>query len=37
MYEKDELLFGHIFETQIHIQTQIQKNIILAFADNDFL
>ena len=35
--EKDELLFRHIFETQIHIQTQIRKTFILALATNDFL
>ena len=32
-----ELLFRHIFETQIHIQTQIRKTFILALANNDFL
>ena len=35
-YKKDELLFRHIFDTQIHIQTQIQKTFILALATNDF-
>ena len=33
----DELLFRHIFETQIHIQTWIRKTFILALATNDFL
>ena len=33
----DELLFRHIFETQIHIQTRIRKTFILALATNDFL
>ena len=32
-----ELLFTHIIETQIHIQTQIRKTFILALATNDFL
>ena len=32
-----ELLFRHIFETKIHIQTQIRKIFILAIATNDFL
>ena len=32
-----ELLFRHIFETQIRIQTQIRKTFILALASNDFL
>ena len=32
-----ELLFRYIFETQIHIQTQIPKIFILALATNDFL
>ena len=32
-----ELLFRHIFETQIHIQTQIRKSFILALATNDLL
>ena len=32
-----ELLLRNIFETQIHIQTQIRKNLILALATNDFL
>ena len=32
-----ELLFRHIFETQIHIQTQIRKTFTLALATNDFL
>ena len=32
-----ELLFRHIFETQIHVQTQIQKTFILALATNDLL
>ena len=32
-----ELLFRHIFETQIHIQTQIWKTFILALATHDFL
>ena len=32
-----ELLFRHIFETQIHIQTQIRKTFILALATNDFV
>ena len=27
----------HIFETRIHIQTQIRKNFILALVTNDFL
>ena len=31
-----ELLFRHIPETQINIQTQIQKNFILALGTNDF-
>ena len=31
-----ELLFRHIFETQIHIQTQIRKTFTLALATNDF-
>ena len=33
----NELLFRHIFETQIHIQTRIRKTFILALATNDFL
>ena len=33
----DELLFRHIFETQIQIQTRIRKTFILALATNDFL
>ena len=37
MNKYDELLFRHIFETQIHIQTQIRKTFILALATNDFL
>ena len=32
-----ELLSRHTLETQIHIQTQIQKNFILSLATNDFL
>ena len=32
-----ELSFIHIFETQIHVQTQIRKSFILALATNDFL
>ena len=32
-----ELLFRHIFETQIHIKTQIRKTFILALATNEFL
>ena len=32
-----EFLFTHIFETQIHIQTQIRKTFILALATIDFL
>ena len=32
-----EILFTHIFETQIHIQTQIRKTFILALPTNDFL
>ena len=32
-----ELLFRHIFETKIHIETQSRKAFILAFATNDFL
>ena len=32
-----ELLFRHIFETQIHIQTQIRKNFILSLVTKDFL
>ena len=32
-----ELLFRHIFETQIHIQTHIRKTFILFLATNDFL
>ena len=32
-----ELLFRHIFETQIRIQTQIRKTFILALVSNDFL
>ena len=35
--KKHELLFRHIFETQIHIQTQIRKTFILVLANNDFL
>ena len=35
--EKDELLFRYIFETQIHIETQIRKTFVLALATNDFL
>ena len=31
-----ELLFRHIFETQIHIQKKIRKNLILALGTNDF-
>ena len=31
-----QLLFRHTFETQIHIQTQIRKTI-LVLATNDFL
>ena len=31
-----ELLFRHIFETQIHIQTQIRNTFILPLATNDF-
>ena len=34
---RNELLFRHIFETQIHIQTQIRKTFILALTTNDFL
>ena len=34
---KNELLFRHIFETSIHIQTHIRKSFILALARNDFL
>ena len=37
MENKNELLSRHIFETQIHIQTKIRKNFILALATNDFL
>ena len=37
MIFENELLFRHIFETQIHIQTQIEKNFILALATTDFL
>ena len=33
----DELLFRHIFEIQIHIQTQIPKTFILSLTANDFL
>ena len=33
----NQLLFRHIFETQIHIQTQILKTFMLALATNDFL
>ena len=33
----NELLFRHIFETQIDIQTQIRKNFILSLATNNFL
>ena len=36
MQNFDELLFRHVFETQIHIQTQIWKTFILALATNDF-
>ena len=32
-----ELLSRHTLETQIHIQTQIQKNFILSLATKDFL
>ena len=32
-----ELLFRHILETHIHIQTQIRKNFILSLATNDVL
>ena len=32
-----ELLFRHIFETQIHIQTKIWESFILFLATNDFL
>ena len=32
-----ELLFRHIFETQIHIQTKIWESFILLLATNDFL
>ena len=34
---KNELLFRHIFETQIHIQTQISKTLKLAITTNGFL
>ena len=34
---KNELLFRHIFETQIHIQTQIPKTLKLALTTNGFL
>ena len=34
---KNELLFRHIFETQIHIQTQIPKTLKLAITTNGFL
>ena len=37
MAKLHELLFRHIFETQIHIQTQIRKTFILALATNHFL
>ena len=37
MAKLHELLFRHIFETQIHIQTWIRKTFILALATNDFL
>ena len=37
IHVNNELLFRHIFETQIHIQTQIRKTFILALATNDFL
>ena len=33
----NELLFRHIFETQIHIQTQNRKTFIWALAIYDFL
>ena len=33
----NKLLFRHIFETQIHIQTQILKTFMLSLATNDFL
>ena len=29
--------YSDTFETQIHIQTQIRKNLILTLATNDFL
>ena len=32
-----ELLFRHVFEIQIHNQTQIRKTFILALATNGFL
>ena len=32
-----ELLFRHLFETQIYIQTQIRKNLVLALAADGFL
>ena len=32
MISYHELLFRHIFETQIHIQTQIRKTFILSLA-----
>ena len=37
MYPFYELFFRRIFETQIHVQTQIRKNFILSLATNDFL
>ena len=33
----DESLFRHIFETQVHIQTQIRKTFKLSLATNNFL
>ena len=37
MRKKYELLFRHIFETQIYTQTQISKIFILSLATNDSL